>query len=163
MGFNSRNHNISVMFSRLPKDRTLEGKIDEKYKKYSPHVPHLLQAQQALALLYAKVAGRPSVGPCKYPFGCSVGPCRRRTALEQSTASLADECGEQWRLIKLSLEHISKEILNILLKMQSKGTPLWLRTQQRPRKSLKLRFWSTRCYVRDQKAKTKSRFNIFNT
>ena len=24
LGFNSRNHNISVMFSRLPKDRTLE-------------------------------------------------------------------------------------------------------------------------------------------
>ena len=39
--------------------------VDEKYKKYSPHVPHLLQAQQALALLYAKVVGRPGTG--SYP------------------------------------------------------------------------------------------------
>ena len=31
LGFNSRNHNISVMFSCLPKDRTLERE-DEKYK-----------------------------------------------------------------------------------------------------------------------------------
>ena len=31
-------------------------------KKYSPPVLHLLQAQQALALLYAKVAGRPGTG-----------------------------------------------------------------------------------------------------
>ena len=31
-------------------------------KKYSPPVPHLLQAQQALNLLYAKVAGRPGTG-----------------------------------------------------------------------------------------------------
>ena len=37
----------------------------KKYKKYSPSVPHLLQAQQALALLYAKVAGRPGTG--SYP------------------------------------------------------------------------------------------------
>ena len=34
-------------------------------KKYSPPVPYLLQAQQALALLYAKVAGRPGTG--SYP------------------------------------------------------------------------------------------------
>ena len=33
--------------------------------KYSPPIPHLLQAQQALALLYAKVAGRPGTG--SYP------------------------------------------------------------------------------------------------
>ena len=39
------------MVSRLPKDRTLERKVDEKYKNYSPPVPYLLQAQQALALL----------------------------------------------------------------------------------------------------------------
>ena len=30
-------------------------------QKYSPPVPHLLQAQQALALLYAKVEGRPAL------------------------------------------------------------------------------------------------------
>ena len=43
------------MVSRLPKDRTLEmedrWKI-KRQKKYSPPVPHLLQAQQALILLY---------------------------------------------------------------------------------------------------------------
>ena len=53
------------MFSRLPKDRTLEREDKIKYKKYSPPVPHLLQAQQVLALLYAKVAGRPGTG--SYP------------------------------------------------------------------------------------------------
>ena len=37
-------------------------------KKYSPPVPHLLQAQQALALLYAKVAGRPGTGSTQPPF-----------------------------------------------------------------------------------------------
>ena len=31
-------------------------------QKYSPPDPHLLQAQQALALLYANVAGRPGTG-----------------------------------------------------------------------------------------------------
>ena len=31
-------------------------------KKYGPPFPHLLQAQQALVLLYAKVAGRPGAG-----------------------------------------------------------------------------------------------------
>ena len=31
-------------------------------KTYSPAVPHLLQAQQALALVYAKVTGRPGTG-----------------------------------------------------------------------------------------------------
>ena len=66
LGFNSRNYNISVMVSRLPKDRTLEMEDWWKiYKKYSPPVPHLLQAQQALALLYAEVAGRPGTG--SYP------------------------------------------------------------------------------------------------
>ena len=60
LGFNSRNYNISVMFSRLSKDRTLETEERWKIKKkIQPTVPHLLQAQQALALLYAKVAGRP--------------------------------------------------------------------------------------------------------
>ena len=34
-------------------------------KKNSPPIPHLLQAQQALALLYAKVAGCPGIG--SYP------------------------------------------------------------------------------------------------
>ena len=45
----------------------------KKYKIYSPPVPHLLQAQQALALLYAKVAGHPSTGsyPAPSPTGWS--------------------------------------------------------------------------------------------
>ena len=55
------------MFNRLPNDRTLEWKIDEKYKNYSPPFPRLLQAQQALALLYAKVAGRPVTGSFTAP------------------------------------------------------------------------------------------------
>ena len=32
-------------------------------KKYSPPIPHLLQAQQALALPYAKVAGTENPAP----------------------------------------------------------------------------------------------------
>ena len=52
------------MFSRLPKDRTLER--EDRWKtKYSPPVPNLLHTQQALVLLYAKVAGRP--GTESYP------------------------------------------------------------------------------------------------
>ena len=43
-------------------------------KKYSPLVPHLLQAQQALSLLYAKVAGRPSTG--SYPALSHPGNCQ---------------------------------------------------------------------------------------
>ena len=42
--------------------------MDDRWKikkKYRPPVPHLLQAQQALALLNAKVAGRPGTG--SYP------------------------------------------------------------------------------------------------
>ena len=52
-----RNYNISVMVSRLPKDRTLE--MEDRKKTYNPPVPHLLQAQQVLVLLYAKVARTP--------------------------------------------------------------------------------------------------------
>ena len=37
-------------------------------KQYSPPIPHLLQAQQALALLYAKVAGRPGTGSYPAPL-----------------------------------------------------------------------------------------------
>ena len=56
------------MSSRLPRDESLEkeDRIDEiKKKKNSPPVPHLLQAQQAPALPYAKVVGRPDTG--SYP------------------------------------------------------------------------------------------------
>ena len=57
------------MSSRLPRDEALEKEdsIDEmkKKKKNSPPVPHLLQAQQAPALPYAKVVGRPGTG--SYP------------------------------------------------------------------------------------------------
>ena len=56
------------MSSRLPRDKALvkEDRIDEMKKiKNSPPLPHLLQAQQALALPYAKVAGRLSTG--SYP------------------------------------------------------------------------------------------------
>ena len=47
------------MFSRLPKDMTLE--MEDRWKilkKYSTPTPHLLQAEQVLALIYAKVARR---------------------------------------------------------------------------------------------------------
>ena len=52
------------MFNRLPKDRTLEMDRLKDIKKYNPPVPHLLQAQQtiALALLYAKVVELPGTG-----------------------------------------------------------------------------------------------------
>ena len=56
------------MSSRLPRDEALEkeNRIDEMKKiKNSPPVPHLLQAQQAPALPYAKVVGRPGTG--SYP------------------------------------------------------------------------------------------------
>ena len=57
------------MSSRISKDEALEkgdrigGKKKNK-KKNSPPVPDLLQAQQAPALLYAKVEGRPNVCVC---------------------------------------------------------------------------------------------------
>ena len=53
------------MPSRLPADEALkkEDRTDEmKEKKNIPPIPHLLQAQQALALPYAKVVGRPGAG-----------------------------------------------------------------------------------------------------
>ena len=56
------------MSSRLQRDEALEkeDRIDEMKKiKNSPPVPHLLQAQQAPAVLYAKVVGRPGTG--SYP------------------------------------------------------------------------------------------------
>ena len=55
------------MFSRLQRDEALEkeDRIDEMKKHNSPPVPHLLQAQQAPALPYAKVVGRPGTG--SYP------------------------------------------------------------------------------------------------
>ena len=56
------------MSSRLPRDEVLEkeDRIDEMKKvKNSPPVPHLLQAQQAPALPYAKVEGHPGTG--SYP------------------------------------------------------------------------------------------------
>ena len=57
------------MSSRLPRDEALEteARIDEMKNthKNSLLVPHLLQAQQAPALPYAKVVGRP--GPGSYP------------------------------------------------------------------------------------------------
>ena len=56
------------MSSRLPTDEALEKeeRIDEiKKKKHSPPIPHLLRAQQAPALPYAKVVGRP--GTWSYP------------------------------------------------------------------------------------------------
>ena len=53
------------MSSRLPRDEALEkeDRIDEmkKIKNCLP-VPHLLQAQQAPALLFANVVGRPGTG-----------------------------------------------------------------------------------------------------
>ena len=59
------------MSSRLPTAEALEkeDRIDEmkkknkkKKRKYSLPAPHLLQAQQAPALPYAKVVGRPGTG-----------------------------------------------------------------------------------------------------
>ena len=59
------------MFSRLPRDKALEkeDRIDEmkqktkqkNTQKNSPPVPHLLQEQQAPALPYIKVVGRPGI------------------------------------------------------------------------------------------------------
>ena len=55
------------MSSRLPTDEALEKDRQDlkKHTKHSPPIPHLLQAQQAPALPYAKVAGRPGTG--SYP------------------------------------------------------------------------------------------------
>ena len=56
------------MTSYFPRDEALEkeDRIEmEKNKQNSPSVLHLLQAQQAPALPYAKVVGRPGTG--SYP------------------------------------------------------------------------------------------------
>ena len=54
------------VLSCLPTDEALEkeDRIDQIKKKikHSPPIPHLLQAQQAPALPYAKVVGRPGTG-----------------------------------------------------------------------------------------------------
>ena len=62
------------MSSRLPTDEALEkeDRLDEikkkkKKKKIQP-IPNLLQAQQAPALPYAKVAGLPGTGSYPAPF-----------------------------------------------------------------------------------------------
>ena len=54
------------MSNRLPTNESLEkeDRIDEMKKK-SPTDPHLLQAQQAPVLPYAKIVGRPGTG--SYP------------------------------------------------------------------------------------------------
>ena len=51
-----------------------EDRIDEMKKNNSPPVPHLLQAQQAPALPYAKVVGRPGTGR-KWPIKYSASSC----------------------------------------------------------------------------------------
>ena len=58
------------MSSRLPRDEALEkedrkDKIKKIYIKHSPPIPHLLHAQQARALPYAKAVVHPSTG--NYP------------------------------------------------------------------------------------------------
>ena len=61
------------MSSHLQRDEALEkgDKIEEmkNIKKNSPPIPHLLQAQQAPALPYAEVVGRPGTG--SYPASSS--------------------------------------------------------------------------------------------
>ena len=59
------------MSSHLPRDEALEkeDRIDKMKKiKNSSLVPHMLQAQQDLALLYAKVVGRPGTGSHPAPL-----------------------------------------------------------------------------------------------
>ena len=51
----------------------LKTKQNKKTKKNSPPVPHLLQALQVLALLYAEVAGRPGTGRYPAPSDCIRG------------------------------------------------------------------------------------------
>ena len=68
------------MSSRLPTDEALEkeDRIDEikkKKKETSSPIPHLLLAQQAPALPYAKVVGRPGTGSYPAP---SPEPTTRR-------------------------------------------------------------------------------------
>ena len=95
------------MFSRLPKDRTFE-RADEKYIKYSSPVPHLLQAQQALALLYAKVAGCPGTGSYPAP---SPSPTTQSTIMgwevtsrdELSPSSAREADDPRWCEIRQSI------------------------------------------------------------
>ena len=59
------------MSSHLPRDEALEkeDRIDDMKKiKNCPSIPHLLQAQQAPALPYAEVAGRPGTGSYPAPL-----------------------------------------------------------------------------------------------
>ena len=61
------------MSSCLSTDETLEkeDRIDKMKKnkiKNGPPVPHLLQAQQAPALPYAKIVGRPGAGSYPAPW-----------------------------------------------------------------------------------------------
>ena len=59
------------MSSSLPRDEALEkeDRIDEmKKKQHQPTIPHVLQAQQAPALPYAKVVGRTCTGSYPAPL-----------------------------------------------------------------------------------------------
>ena len=73
------------MSSRLPTDEALEkedrtDEIKKKTKKYSPPIPHLLQAQQAPALPYAKVVGRPGNGSYQ-TSGAQISQCANHFAI----------------------------------------------------------------------------------
>ena len=67
LGYNGRDHNISVYPAVSQEILEKEDRIDEmkKKQKNSPPVQHLLHVQQADALPYAKVVGRPGTG--SYP------------------------------------------------------------------------------------------------
>ena len=78
------------MSSRLPRDKALEKedtinemkkKTTTTKKKYSPPFPHLLQAQQAPALPYAKVVGCHGTGSYPAP---SPDPTTQTEGMSQS-------------------------------------------------------------------------------
>ena len=84
------------MSSRLPTDEALakEDRIDEIKKKHSSPIPHLLQAQQAPTLPYAKVVGllctesypAPSPDPTTWWFWCLWQPNTLTQEFAQKTS-----------------------------------------------------------------------------
>ena len=107
------------MSSRRPTDEALEeaARIDEMKKihtKNSPPIPHLLQAQQAPALPYAKVVGRPGTG--SYPalpyaggkltptefLTCNYSPSSASNRRRQENASSESLAATEVRLQALS-------------------------------------------------------------
>ena len=103
------------MSSRLQRDETLEkeDRIDEMKKiKISPPIPHLLQAQQAPVLPYAKVVGRPSTGSYPAPSPDPTTQASISDTLGENATKLSDQEAENLEG-EITLTELTKALKNM--------------------------------------------------